>query len=259
MKRRISFAFILMCIVTLLSLTDIIGIFTGVFSLLRNFSLMSAVQTLCRIVSVLTPLAIVVLLYLNRKNDIKSTACLVLKICGYVILANVALSYRTLINLFSAFIYSWSSNLMILVISLNSIVLGILLVCVASSVKNNKTSSAVKVFAVIGLWLGVLLLLGSVVGLQGANLLKGAKIFMMFLGLWCLPKTVCDYENCFFFGRKAMILMVCVVVAIAVCRNIITGDSSKGNCFNCGGTGWDSANRISCVWCGGDGFSSWNP
>lgn len=260
MKRRISFAFVLMSFVTLLSLTDIVGIFIGIFYLVSNFSLMNVLQTLCRIVIVLTPLAIAVLLYLNRKNDIKSTACIVLKICGYVTLAGVALEYRTLIALISLMLTpSWASYLTILASFLVTIVVGILLICVASSVKANKTSRAVIVLAPIGLWFGALLLLCSVAGLSDTNLISSTNIFMMLLGLWCLPKTFYDYENCFFFGRAAVTLMICVVAAVVICVNIVTGGNSIGNCFNCGGSGWDSVNRSSCVWCGGDGYSSWNP
>lgn len=260
MKKRLSFAFILMCFVALLSLSDVVGLFSSVLLLFSNFTLISALQILCRIVVVLTPLAIVVLLYINRKNDIKATICLVLKICGYVTLIGVALKYRTWIDLFSSFSVIWPYNLMALISMLSSVVLGILLLCVDSSVKNNKTNLAVKVFASIGivLWLEVFLLHNSVEGMASANLLTALKFFMMFLSLWFLPKTVCDYENCFLFGHKAIILMICVVVLVVVGRNIIAR-SNRGNCFNCDGSGWDSANNTSCVWCGGDGYSSWNP
>lgn len=261
MKRKMSFAFVIMCFITIISLTDIIGGFLNMFRLFSNFSLMIALQTLSQIVVTLTPPAIAGLLYLNQKKDIKLTAYKVLIICGCGTLVNFVLRYRALIAQISAMLTSsWSNNVVGLVYNLEYLVLGILLICVATSTKASQTSRAVKVFASIGLWLGLFTLLGSVMDMGGPSLINAVKLFVLMLALWCLPKTFYNYENCFFFGRGATTLLIAIVVVVIIALKIITGgSSSRGNCFNCNGSGWDSVNKSSCVWCGGDGVTSWNP
>ena len=55
-------------------------------------------------------------------------------------------------------------------------------------------------------------------------------------------------------------LMVALTIHAIINPDAVGGSgSSVGNCFNCGGDGWDSYNGGSCIWCGGDGYSSWNP
>ena len=79
--------------------------------------------------------------------------------------------------------------------------------------------------------------------------------------VWAFRRTTFSDESL----QKSIIILVATVLATTLlvvggCRAIINNNySSSGNCFNCGGDGWDSENHCSCVWCGGDGYSSWNP
>ena len=58
----------------------------------------------------------------------------------------------------------------------------------------------------------------------------------------------------------ALVVVAIVTFIVADTSGSGSGSGSKrGNCNNCGGDGWDSANSCSCVWCGGDGYTSWNP
>ena len=79
--------------------------------------------------------------------------------------------------------------------------------------------------------------------------------------VWAFRRTSLSDESI----RKSIIILVATILATTLLviggYRAITNDnySSSGNCFNCGGDGWDSENHCSCVWCGGDGYSSWNP
>lgn len=76
--------------------------------------------------------------------------------------------------------------------------------------------------------------------------------------------------GCIIFGLAGLIsedkgwmigIVVALIIVLAVSCSDGSSTSSSGGyrCNNCGGDGWDSANRCSCVWCGGDGKTSWNP
>lgn len=264
MKRKISFAFVIMCFITLMSIGDIIGIFPSIFRLFKNFSLMNTVKTLCNIIITLTPVAIATLLYFNRKQDIKPKAYIVLIVCGCARLLRVVLNLSWLVSLFATPL----NAIVPLLVNLSSTVLGFLFVVVAASAKSNKTNGAVIGLGFAGISLGLFLLIASIFPylseMGGPSFLSSLNIILLALGLWCLPKTFYDYDNCFFFGGNAVKLM-CAIAAVVVFIMIVAGsaissdDSNRGNCFNCGGDGWDSENHCSCVWCGGDGYASWNP
>lgn len=264
MKRKISFAFVIMCFITLTSLGNIIGIFPNILSLFKSFGLLRALRMICSIINILTPAAIATLLYFNKKQDIKPKAYVILIICGCAKLLGVVLDLSSLVSLFATPL----NAIVPLFVNLSSTVLGILLVVVAASIKSNKTNGAVKGLGFAGIWLGVFLLIAGILPylseMGGPSFLSSLNIILLALGLWCLPKTFYDYDNCFFFGGNAAKLM-CAIAAAVVFVMIVAGstisgdDSNRGNCFNCGGDGWDSENNCSCVWCGGDGYASWNP
>ena len=79
--------------------------------------------------------------------------------------------------------------------------------------------------------------------------------------VWAFRRTALQNESI----RKSIIILTATILATILLTlggyRAITNNnySSSGNCFNCGGDGWDSENNCSCVWCGGDGKTHWNP
>lgn len=268
MKKNVSFAFVLMCLVTLLSLGEIISALSAIIALIKNFHIINALTQLCNIICLLAPPAFAFLLYRNRNKNQTSSIFVILMLCGIAELVGMLLKSSTLMNQIAMLTSpSWYLVILPFMAKLASIALGILLIVVASSIKIGKTSAAVKGLALVLIWLGIFNMIGSLIpdisALGSTGIWAAAKTIMYALALWCLPKTIYDYDNCFFFGSNALKLLVAigiVVIFVIIVSNSIVNDSSpRGNCFNCGGDGWDSNNNCSCVWCGGDGYSSWNP
>ena len=270
MRKEISFSFVAMCLVTLLSLGDIIGVFSSIIGLFENFSLLNALRIICNMIDVFTPATIAILLYLNRKQDIKSKAYIVLIICGCTQLMGALLSVPTLISLFANPTYPANPAFALIPLFeiLSSAILSIFLIVVVISAKSSKVNAAVKVFGCVSIWFGVLLLLLCMIPDIKRNsdlsFFTSINILLLAAGLCYLPKTFYDYKNCGQIDGLG-ITMLCVLGAVVVFGLLVfrggmsPGSNNRGNCFNCGGDGWDCENHCSCVWCGGDGDAIWNP
>ena len=235
MKRKISFAFVIMCFITLMSLGDIIGTILNVFRLFKNFSMLRTLKTLCKVIENLTPAAIATLLYFNRKQDIKPKAYTALMVCGCVKLLRVVLILPSLVPQFA----SPLSLIVPLAVNLTSIVLGVLLIVVAKGTESGKTNGAVKGFGFAGIWLGIFLLIASIFPylstMGGLSFLSSLNIILFALGLWCLPKTFYDYDNCFFFGGNAIKLMCGIAAAVIFVMIVAGGEiSGGGGSTSCG-------------------------
>lgn len=111
-----------------------------------------------------------------------------------------------------------------------------------------------------------IIVIGCGLGIMFATEQSGAGLFIAAVGvgfcIWSWLRRELIAEN---KGTSIVILAATILVSVFMIFSTIriatsgSSTSSRGNCFNCGGDGWDSANSCSCVWCGGDGYSSWNP
>ena len=265
MEKRVSSAFVLMCFATLLSLIEIISIVLATIGLFKNFQLIRAANVLCVGISTLTPVAIAVLLYFNRKKDIKLQAYIVLMICGFAKLMVLILNISVLSRQFYLLTISPLEVLLPLVSNITLAVLGFLLIAVAISIKKGKTSGTVKGLAFVTIWTGILLLICKILpytsGLGGLGLLPALNLVVLAAGLQCLPKTICDYDNGSFFNKNTFklvgVIVAVIIFVMFVATAVVNDSSSRGNCFYCGGDG--RVDGSSCIWCGGDGNAVWNP
>ena len=265
-----SLEFVLFCAVTLLSITSIIGIVPGMINQFSRFDVLNFVKFLIGVGCDLIAPAILVALYLNRKKDCREKVALVLTISGVLKLLSVAFSFVSASGLVNPFASNVSQEFIFEIVQYCAftmrLLLGVLMLLASSSIKKEKTSGSVQGLAFFAIFISVFLVLANLIvpGLAGMpNISYAVVAVSTALGLWCLPKTVYDYDQCFFFGKAAVALIAFIVVVVvfvmAVGGSITSNDDKRGNCFNCNGTGYDSANHGSCVWCGGDGYSSWNP
>ena len=158
----------------------------------------------------------------------KPKVYIVLMVCGCAKLLGVVLKISSLMPLF----VSPLNAIVPLLVNLSSTVLGILLIVVAVSIKDRKTNGAVKELSFAGIWLGVFFLIASIFPylsqMGGLSFLSSLNIILLALGLWCLPKTFYDYDDCFFFGGNAVKLM-CGIAAVVVFVMIVAGGEIGGS------------------------------
>ena len=276
MNRKISFAFVLMLIATLASISSIIGIVPAIISLSKAFHWIPLLHVICDSVVALIPLAIVVLLYFNSEQyDVDTFSCIVLFIGAVANLGKVALNFSEIIIQIP--LLGTSSSYLVMgpfAANITFALMGFLFIFAAVSIIRYDRVIIVPILVPLCI-VPCLLLLGlSFSTIGGLSTAQSLSTLFLAYGLGCLPKTIYDYDECFFFNNNAFKLLATLSVVVgffllvgyAVANQDYSSsssnvDSNSGSyrCNNCGGDGWDSENNRKCVWCGGDGKTSWNP
>ena len=273
MKTKVSLSFVALCAVVLLSLSSILGVFSTLLGLFTFFAPLRFLSGIARIIFTLLPVALVVLLFLREKKDIKQYAYLTLLIGGITILASVVLSLFNIIRYGLVFM-----QITFYFAIISDIFLGVLTIFSALAIKNGSVSAKHALLARISLVVQLVVTFLSLAVLQFSEIGSSFATIMLILGIATFPKAVIDHDHCRLVTKNLLIGIAAVIIFLLIIVGIANGiansssgsssyssntgnssNSSSQRCFNCGGDGWDSANNCSCVWCGGDGRTSWNP
>ena len=237
MKKQMSMSFLLFGILALFTLGDILGVFQSLPYISRSFSLGSIVSFLIRIVKTFAPLAIVVLLYFNSKQDIKPIAYPLLLVLGCTWLLSEALWLRTLPALFSQPIYAWIPTLLT---HIAHILIGCLFIMSALCVKNQQKKGLMILLTSIGFYISIVpLLLPLFTG--GGFSLSATAPFLLLTGICLLPVTIFDYEHCIKVSGtslKVVAILAAVVFGIYwIAGSYISGGSSGTSGRTCAKAG----------------------
>lgn len=271
MKKNVSMSFCLLAILAVLSLKDIFNVFFAFFNTFRAFSIMRVISALINIIRTLAPFALILLLYLNTKQEAKKKAYVTLLICGIAQLCYCVIRIHSLGS--TVLVGNILYTVQALTNYFTQIITGFVFLFAANSLKQEKQNKSVVILTTITVYLN-LIPIGTSMLLGTMNLVAIVAPLLLLVGVSLLPKTLYDHDNCVFVNKKSLtvvvgiIVVLCIVIWIAGGQVFGSGSTNSGNgtvgsgtyrCNNCGGDGWDSANNSSCVWCGGDGRTSWNP
>lgn len=263
MKRKVSMSFFLLFLCLLAYTPQIIGIFGTIASMFTGFNVTNIYADIVGIFYSLVPLALVLLLYFNRKSLKQPVVSAVLISCGLI---HLLYSVYLAINFVKLFSISHTSEVPIIkqfCLLTVALLIGVTCLLTAYNVKKKDTTDVFKVLA------GTALLLS--IAPMAANVALGTSYFLADLGrvllaagLVTLPQTLFDYDHCFLMSSKRLITIICTIVCFVAFSffgpsKSTSSSSNQERCFNCGGDGWDSYNNCTCVWCGGDGKTVWNP
>lgn len=265
MSKKISLSFVMLAAVVLLSLSSIIGIFSLLINLFQHFTPLGFVSSIAHIINTLTPVALFSLLYLQQKRDTKKAATIILLIGGIATFFSVAISLLQFLK-GGLSLYSVDSYIN----TAAKILMGIMYILASNAIRNGKTDKVITTISVIAVYVRILGLAASLIIVGSSAITAALAPIALLVGLSAFPKTILDYENCQFATKSVLTIIIVVVIVFVISMGIglriayapsgnTTDSGSANRCFNCGGSGWDSANNCSCVWCGGDGSSSWNP
>lgn len=263
MKRKISISFVFLLLATVLSLSSVTNNFRN-FCLYLSYdgqTLMSIIRHIITCVKSLIPIALVILLVLNSKHDVKKSASITLLIAGIVYLISLLQTLPATFRMITDYY-----TIIRLPEKILDIVLCIILFTSYSSLKKVKiTEKAWKTTWQLTLFgAGFGLVIPVLVAIIDPYSFKLSSFMpaLLALGVCFLSNTILDYENCVLLNRKnfkRIAIVAAVLLAIWIIFSGPSDTSGSYRCNNCGGDGWDSANSSSCVWCGGDGKTSWNP
>ncbi len=263
MSKKISRAFFLLIVVTIISLSDYLRLPRNIIGLFTNFSPQGFALGIVNVVKTLLPPAMLVLLCMNEKKNVKKVANIVLIVGGLVYLGGFLLGAKGLVGSLG------SSDIFVVLRGVfprvNAVITGIVLILAALNLKNRKQDHVVMVIAAVTLFIN-LVYIASILISKG-NILSAMVPVLFVIALAYFPRAIYNPENCeaadsnFFIaaGVVVAIFVFCMLAANYAVNSDSSAENSTQECFNCGGDGWDSDNNGVCVWCGGDGKSSWNP
>lgn len=269
MKNKISFAFVLFCVVTLLSVSSILGIVPGLIGQITSLNIVGLAKYIVNAACTLIAPAIVLFLYLNRKQDCKSKFALVLMIAGILTLVQVALSVVQYVDPTYGMAFDSSQPFILEIVKYGgtfiNLLLGILLICVSQSIKKEKVLNFVKVLAFLIGFLGVFFVISNLMIkelIMVPSIQSSVSTICMALGLGYLSKTVYDYEQCFFFNKAAVMVVAGIAVVIVFVMIVAGGEIGNGggnascghvSCknngpFHCMGKGNTCKNMTNCAY-----------
>lgn len=241
MKQKVSLAFTLLAVYCLLTLSNLQVIVTGIVNLFTQFNPMGIVYYALNVASALRPLALVAILYLSCKKDIKRESSIVCLVCSildfygtYRILLNIITFMMGGANIFD--IFPMLGNLAI------NITCGIMFILAYRQIASGKQNQSVKLTAYVGGFIyffiaGVCLLLGlTAVG-------SFLRSLLLLIGLCYLPATIIDQEHAVMANGKSLK----PVLAILVVALLIIGIAgAKSGAFSSGSS---SESSSSCGYC----------
>lgn len=243
MKKRMSLSFFLILILTILSL---FAISDTVFALTTyDYSLFTIVRN---IISMITPLALLLLLFFNTKRNVQILSTIVLVICGCTILSGVAQRITNSIGSIS--------DISILIFVITDLTQGVLFILSAIRIRSSNLRRPTEAFAIFTF----LINLAPLLVLYG-SMLDNVCTLLLVAGLAFFPDTVRDYENCKFIGKKAITtigISFAVLLVLLVLFSIPTSNNSSdsSSCSICGGSGLVNTGFVNfktCPVCKGSG------
>jgi hypothetical protein len=241
-KKKVSLAFTLLAVHALLTLSNVLYIFSGLGNLFRNFSIMGVVSYIISGASALLPLALLAVLYLNTKQDAK-------KLAATVCLAGAALKFYScykvtkniiMVLMSGADIFAIWGQLCSLAMSLT---VAVLFIFAYQEISQGKKHAARWLIAIVGgfiffFFTAVMLLIG---GSSIGNFVSGIVLLM---GLCYLPATIVDRKKAVMTTQKSLkpvIIILVVALLIVAIAGVMGGSPSSGS---------SSGNSRSCGYCG---------
>ena len=264
MQKRVSMSFSLFAIAAVMSLSALLSIPSKLISAFQHFNIMSFLATLGFVAATLLPFALVALLYWNAKRDVKKITYILLMVCS----ALYALRFvRNVTSLLFVLVNDGLPSFGSLVTMVNVCITAVALLLAAISIKKEQSNLALKILVSVAVYANLIPLVASYVA---PDVIPSYSLppLLVLIGLSMLPKTLYDNEHCVCVNKKSLtvigVLLAAVLLVSIISDHVLSqsdnnGGSGGNSCFNCNGSGYDTANNCPCVWCGGDGQSSWNP
>lgn len=225
MKRKMSMAFLLLAAVALLSLSNVFNILRSLPGLFSAFSAQSVLSFLNGAIITLTPLALVALLVVNSKRDIKQIAYIVTLICGIAHLLSRLLRIQADITLLS------TSELFIMLSHLSTVVTklvtGVLLIMGAVCIKNEKANKAMVVITTITFYL-LLIPTGAGLITGQMKLLAAVTPLLTVAGVCLFPRAIFDHEHCVTATGTPLKIAIGIAVVFAFVLLVSGGITSGG-------------------------------
>ena len=257
MKKKFPMALLFLGIYSLLAVTNLLNL-SAIMAYPAYFGAFGILSSISSLLITLMPFALVVVLVLCGSKDMQKITQIGLYVFSGCHVLKAIFSIIDVISIpvgDAYFISCWIGILATLCTALT-------LFFAADAVKKAAPRPPMFIFGILAMAAhfvpsAAYLLLGAI------NVIGLAAPFLLLGGLLMLPKTVYNYEHCFVVSKSNLkaigVIAVVIVIILVIIDLIANGGSTTGNCFNCGGDGWDSANNCRCVWCGGDGEAVWNP
>ena len=225
MKKPMSMSFLLLSILSLLSLGRVWTVLKNLPLLFQRLSPLSYLSIPLSLVLTLMPLALVALLVMNTKRDMKKIAVPGLIALGIAQLLSVALGLRTIGESLRPELYIWLPDL---IKRFANLITGILLILGGKSIKEEKKNPVMAVLASIGMYFSAVPLAVGLLTGQGE---VSVNIFLLLAGLWLLPVTIFDHENCVLVNGKSMkaVYYLAIIFGVVLVISGILGYSGSSS------------------------------
>lgn len=244
-EQKMSLSFLLLAIYVFFTISNTFNIFIRLFDprvhALATGRIVALVTVLVALVKALVPIALIILLYLNKKKDIKKIAQIVLLVAGivncYSVFRNISTIFRY--NIGGMSIHDWMPQLYSTIFTLVLCIVQIMgFLSLISNQKNKKIEMIAKVGCIIYLILVVMNMIVTQVSIWGVVL-----NLLLIMGISCFPDTIIDYSSAKMAKGNIVKIAIAMVVVFAISSTIMGGSSNA--CRSCHRTFTDSKNQIS--------------
>lgn len=225
MKRKVSMAFLLMSAAALLGMSSLLRTVLSITNVFEAFSIGGIINWALNVAGVLVPVALVVLLYCNTKQDVKQITGIVLLGAGILELYGLFRGIISILTIASGDILFLMPNIGAWFGSAAS---GLLMILGALTILNGKKQK-LHLIALIGAIAYCIPTLASYLVGTG-SIPEILRQLLMIMALVVLPDTIVNYEEAPMVNGpnlKKVIGVIAVVLAVLLVVGMVTADSGS--------------------------------